>query len=105
MLVDHVEYSLQVLGCSRSFTARYFFDNASTAKSTTGLSCFIFHALVRFGIAKLLFTFRWTTADAFADRIRAFTLKQENVHQEGFNAEVHVRFAYGRHASIRQQVR
>ncbi len=30
---DGVEHQLQVLGCKRSFTARYLFENTHTAKS------------------------------------------------------------------------
>ena len=70
VVLDDVEHQLQMLGCPSSRTARYLFENAHTAKSAAGLSRFLFHALVRFSVAKLFFTFSNTTADGLADNRR-----------------------------------
>ena len=66
----------------------YFFDDPRAAKGVARVSCFVLHTSVHFLRFEDFFAVAKGNMYTLADRIRVFTLKGENVGQEGFNTRM-----------------
>jgi len=93
--IDNAQNELQVLCRCRSLPTPHVFDDSSAAKGVASVSRLVLHTSVHFLRFEDCFAVAKGNMYTLADRIRVFTLKGENVGQEGFNT----RIGHGRHRS------
>src|SRR5262249_28043721 len=91
--IDNAQNELQVLGGGRSLPTPHVFDDSSAAKGVASVSRLILHTSVHFLRFEDFFAVAKGNLYTLADRVRVFTLKGENVGQEGF----YTRIGHGRH--------
>ena len=91
--IDNAQNELQVLCCHRSLPTPHVFDDSSAAKGVASVSRLVLHTSVHFLRFEDCFAVAKGNMYTLADRIRVFTLKGENVGQEGF----YTRIGHGRH--------